>query len=124
MKANDSTIARLRLEIASAYARRGLTKAEIGRATRVDPGQVSRICRGQFKTISNNVVQICKLLGLKVESVALPPEEASPSWMRLKASMRQIWDQAPEGAERIARLLEEIAALKADVGKRRSRQGE
>src|SRR3546814_8133471 len=94
-------------------AREGLSRAEIGRLSKVHPSQVGRICSGEFKTISNNVVQVCKVLGLNLETVTAPATKADASWSRLEASVRGIWDNTPEGAEKIARMLDTIGQLRA-----------
>lgn len=78
----------------------------------VDPSQVSRIVRGDFKTVSSNVVQICKVLGLKLETVTTPSGNRDVAWSLLEASVRRLWDDSPQGAERIATMLDTIADLR------------
>src|SRR3546814_3415524 len=92
MKATAEQLASLKVRIAEADAREGLSRAEIGRLSKVHPSQVGRICSGEFKTISNNVVQVCKVLGLNLETVTAPATKADASWSRLEASVRGIWD--------------------------------
>lgn len=88
--------------------------AELGRLATVDPGQVWRICSGDFRTISNNVVQVCKVLGVPVETVRTGLREDDVSWDRLELSLRNLWDQTPEGADRIARILDTMAEWRTD----------
>lgn len=114
MKATTEQLADLKRRITEADAKSGLTRAEIGGISRVDPSQVSRICRGDFKTISHNVVQVCTALGLEIERVRTLATREAASWSRIEASARSIWDKTPEGAEKIARVLEVIGQLKSD----------
>ena len=111
MKATAEQLLDIRRRIKQASAETSLSHAEIGRISRVHPSQVSRICRGDFKTISHNVVQVCRALGLKSESVAARPTTKDASWSKLEASVRSIWDNTPEGAEKIARVLKTIGDL-------------
>jgi hypothetical protein len=89
------------------------SRAEISRQTRVDVGQVSRICRGQFKTLSHNVLQICKFLNIPIDDDS---ERGASSLeahrRRLERGVVAIWDQSPTDADRIVRLLRDIAALR------------
>lgn len=112
MKATAEEISTLRQRIAIARASSALSDSEIGELTRVHPSQVGRICRGEFKTISNSVVQICKALGMHMETAPLDASEESVAWRRLEASLRSLWDKTPEGAEKIVRVLDTIGALR------------
>ncbi len=112
MKATDKELTDLKVAIAAALEERGYSRAKLGILADVHPSQVSRICRGEFRTISHNVVRVCKELGLPVESLARQPDAADPSWVRIEASVRRIWDETPGGADRIARVLDTIAQLK------------
>lgn len=112
MKATGKEVASLRRRIASAVKRSGLNYSEIGRLARVDPSQVSRVVRGDFKTVSNNVVQICRVLGLKLETVSRPAQKADAAWSRLEASVRRLCDDNPNSANRIAHMLDTIADLR------------
>jgi hypothetical protein len=113
MKATEDELEDLRRRIALAHARCPLSKAEIGRLAKVHPSQVGRVVRGDFLTVSANVVQICKVLGLEMEVVERPAERRDAAWSRLEASVRRLWDETPQGADRIAMLLDTIADLQA-----------
>src|SRR3546814_3860181 len=67
MKATEKELEALRGQIAKARADSSLSDAEIAQISRVHPSQVSRICRGSFRTISNNVVQICNVLEVPMQ---------------------------------------------------------
>ena len=113
MKATSEQLANLKQRIADANAESPLSRAEIGEICDVHPSQVSRICRGDFKTISYNVVQVCTALGLEVETVKVPATKEDASWSKIEASARSIWDNSAEGADKIARILETIGQQKS-----------
>ena len=98
------------------YAASGRSNAEIGRLASVHPSQVGRICTGDFKTVSNNVVQVCRVLGVKVPKVA-ESARMDPEWARANASLRRIWDHTPQSAATIRRVLDAIADLQATEGR-------
>jgi hypothetical protein len=114
MKATAIEISALRKQIAAARSACRRSDAEIGKIAQVHPSQVSRICRGEFKTISHNVVQICKAIGIEVASISLEVTEDAIAWRRLEASLRDLWDKdkTPEGADLIVRVLDTIGALR------------
>lgn len=113
MKATPDELATLRRRISIARERKPLGNVEIARLSKVDASQVSRIVRGEFKTISHNVVQVCKVLGLKVEMVAPPAGGKDAAWSRLETSVRRLWDESSQGAEKIAVMLDTIAKLRS-----------
>ena len=112
MKPSRKQLDALQNRISDKYAKSRLSNADIGRLANVHPSQVGRVCAGNFKTISNNVVQICKILKVKVPKV---DEQSSMDieWARANASLRRIWDQTPEGAAMIRRMLDAVADLRA-----------
>lgn len=111
MKPTNKQLSELHKRISRKYAKSKLSKADLGRIANVHPSQVGRICTGNFKTISNNVVQICKVL--KVEVPKVDEEiEVDTEWAKAIASLRRIWDHTPEGAAIIRRVLDAIADLR------------
>lgn len=126
MKATANELAELRRQIAAAHAGTALSDAEIAGLTKVHPSQVGRICRGDFKTISHSVVQICKILGLETDGQAASPPNERMAWLKLEASVRKLWDKTPEGADKIVRVLDTIGALREaeGPGRRTYRAGE
>jgi hypothetical protein len=112
MKPTGKQLKALQQRISGKCAKSRLSNADIGRLANVHPSQVGRICAGNFKTISNNVVQICKVLKVKVPKL---DEEANMDieWAKANASLRRIWDQTPEGAALIRRMLDAVADLRA-----------
>jgi len=111
MKPTSKQLSELYKRISIKYAKSKLSKADLGRLANVHPSQVGRICTGDFKTISNNVVQICKVLKVRVPKV---DEEIGmdTEWAKANASLRRIWDHTPEGAAIIRRVLDAIADLR------------
>ena len=109
MKPSTLEIGGLKMRIMGRYQAQALSYAEIGRMAKVDQSQVWRICTGEFRTISNNVVQVCKVLGVQVETVQTGPVDDGASWRRLETSLRNLWDQTPKGAKRIIRILDSMA---------------
>lgn len=64
-------------------------------------------------------MKICMFLGVKMDGFAAsgPPADRSleaDAWSRLSRAVRNAWDQTPEGAAKLARV---IAAV-ADVSRR------
>jgi hypothetical protein len=112
MKPTRKQLNTLQKRISDKYAKSSLSNADIGRLANVHPSQVGRVCAGNFKTISNNVVQICKIL--KVKEPKLDAESnMDTEWAKANASLRRIWDQTPEGAATIRRMLDAVADLRA-----------
>ena len=112
MKLDQTTSLKLKSQLWTLYSESGLSFSEVGRAAGVHPSQVSRICRGGFRTLSHNVVQVCKALGLELETVKIEAPAVSILRQQLENSVLEIWDQTPEDAERIARFLRQLLDLR------------
>ncbi|MEM1195663.1 MAG: helix-turn-helix transcriptional regulator [Pseudomonadota bacterium] len=113
MTTRADRVATVKNHLLREYALGRLSNSEISRLSGVDPSQVSRICRGEFKTLSDSVVQICKALRIEVETISTDPALDDPAWLKIEASIRAIWDKTPEDAEKIARLIQTIGQLRA-----------
>jgi hypothetical protein len=74
---------------------------------------VGRICRGDFRTLSHNVVQIC--IALQVSHRNLEPatvvNEGPDGWPLLETAVNRAWDRTPSGARDLARAIDAIGAL-------------
>ena len=116
MKPSRQDLDSLIREIQIKRRERGLSLVKIGRVANVHPSHVSRICAGEFRTISNNVVQVCKVLGVPIETVASirGRGETDHAWAQLEMSLRNLWDQTPEGARRIGRILDTMAEWRGE----------
>lgn len=90
----------------------GLSYAEIARRTGVDPAQVNRICKGQFKSLSENVMQICMFLGIPEPHRPLTSVDLDRHRRQLEAGVLEMWDRTPQDAERILRLLRQLTDLR------------
>lgn len=88
-----------------------LSNAEISRISGVHQSQVGRICNGQFKTFSFNVVQICKVLDVALPREAFPIAAEDRSWAEVQSSMKELWDETPEGAKAIAQMIKAVAKV-------------
>lgn len=111
MKLNEKDQEDLARRIADRRRALSLGISEIGRLARVDPSQVSRICAGEFKTLSSNVVQICRVLGIAVEVVETPKSAGDAAWSKLEAAVRAAWDQTPSGADKLVDVMNAVAAI-------------
>ncbi|MBN9074600.1 MAG: helix-turn-helix transcriptional regulator [Rhizobiales bacterium] len=114
MKPTGKQISDLRKRISRARTKKNLSYADLAKMASVHASQVSRICAGDFKTFSNNVVQICKILKIKVPRLE-EEDDMDTEWAKAHASLRRIWDETPEGAVTIRRLLDAIADLRASL---------
>lgn len=110
MKPTSKQISVLQTRIAKRMANDPMSYADIARATGVDPSQVGRICKGDFKTFSDNLVQICRILKVKVPRIS-PKEDVDREWSKVHASVSRICREHPDGAKLIGRVLDAIADL-------------
>ena len=113
----------LQRRVIAARAACALTDAEIARRAEVDPGQSWKICRGGFRTFNESVLKICNVLDVAVappvsgkeaerrrEQPATGPTP-SAGWRRLESAVRRAWDKTPEGADRLARVIDAVGRL-------------
>jgi len=110
MKPTIKQIRDLHAKISKAVSVKGLSYADIAKISNVDQSQVSRICRGGFKTFSSNVVQVCIALNVKMP-YPTTGMSSNLEWKKAQASMRRIWLQTPGGEAVITRMLDAIADL-------------
>jgi hypothetical protein len=110
MKLSRSDIEDVRNRLRSAVKKQRLTVTEIGRVAGVHPSQVGRICRGEFRTMSHNVVQVCRVLGLDPAAEA-PATERDAAWAALEGDLRKLWEESPDRARRLAKLMEAMTKL-------------
>lgn len=113
MKATIKELQDLKARISRAHAGAALSYADIAKICGVHASQVSRICRGDFKTISYNVVQICKALGLNIEMVT-PERKVEPGWLKVEASARRLWEKSQCNSDQVSKLLEAIGQIAPD----------
>ena len=111
MKSTPVELKVLKSRIAKAATKEGLSYAKISKICGVHSSQVSRICRGEFRTISQNVLQVCSVLNL---SVPLPiiDTQTDRGWRQVEASARRLWEASDRDSDRVAGLLEVIGAFR------------
>src|SRR5687768_2339159 len=110
MKSSRAVIEEVRRQLRSAVKNQPLTVTEIGRLAGVHPSQVGRICRGEFRTMSHNVMQVCRVLGLEPKA-ARPATEMDAAWAQLEGDLEKLWEDDPERARKMARLLDAMTRL-------------
>lgn len=90
-----------------ARAQQGYTYAALGQKARVNVGQSFRICRGDFKRLSENVLKICEALEVDPNRATVPfiDSPADPAANMLKAEILASWDHTPDGARRLVKIL-------------------
>ena len=110
MKLSRADIEEVRRQLHSAVKNQHLTVAEIGRVAGVHPSQVGRICRGEFRTMSHNVVQVCRALGLD-PMAARRATEMDAAWAQLERDLTKLWEDSPDRAREMARLLDAMTRL-------------
>ncbi|MGY4167531.1 helix-turn-helix domain-containing protein [Bradyrhizobium sp. USDA 4529] len=104
-------------EMQAQIAARHLSAMDISRSSGVDQSQVSRILAGDFKRISQNVMQICNFLGINPGRFvgSLPGDDDTRR--RIADSALSVWDGTPEGAELLISIFGGMAAIRG--GRRR-----
>ena len=101
MKLGRPEIDEVRQRLRSAVKKQQLTVTEIGRLASVHPSQVGRICRGEFRTMSHNVVEVCRVLGL--DPVAgKPAGKEAAAWAGLERDLEKLWEESPDRARQMA----------------------
>lgn len=110
MKLSRNEIEDVRRRLRIALKNQQLTASEIGRVAGVHPSQVGRICRGEFRTMSHNVVQVCRALGLD-PTVAKLATESDAAWAVLERDLQKLWEVSPDRAKQMARLMDEMARM-------------
>lgn len=110
MKLSREDIEEVRKRLRSAVRKQQLTVTEIGRLAGVHPSQVGRICRGEFRTMSHNVMEVCRVLGLE-PMAARPATAMDAAWAQLERDLQKLWKDSPDRARQMAKLLDAMARL-------------
>jgi transcriptional regulator with XRE-family HTH domain len=106
VKGRAAELARAKRSLAG-LARRVQT-VELAARTGIHQSQVSRLLRGQFRRISPNVR---KLLAYQPGAKAAAPDGQSKKAV-IQAALKT-WDETPEGAQALVRLLRSVEALRS-----------
>jgi len=117
MKPSQDERENLTRRIKRAWEESAISVSELASLAEVDAGQASRILSGKFKTLSGNVVRICNVLRVDPHTETLEdqaPDRAKvhAAWVKLEASVRRAWDETPQGAELLARVIDAIAQVR------------
>lgn len=110
MKLSRAEIADVKMRLHSALEKQRLTVTEVGRLAQVHPSQVGRICRGEFRTLSYNVMQVCRVLGLDPAGTK-PATKSDATWALLERDLKELWDASPERARQLARAMDAMTRL-------------
>lgn len=110
--ASDSKKALLE-EIQAQMNARRVSATDVSRSCGVDQSQVSRILTGDFKRMSQNVMQICNNLGIDPGRFvgSLPGDEDTRR--RIADSALSVWDGTPDGAELLISIFGGMAAMRS-----------
>lgn len=111
MKPTIKQLSAVKRDIARKHKLSKLSNAEISRRSGVHQSQVSRICGGQFKTFSSNVVQICNVLDVAVPHATVAVSGEDPTWAKVQSCMKELRDETPECATAITRMIEAVAKV-------------
>ena len=60
--------------------------------------------------MSHNVVAICRVLGLEPDS-ARPASKSDAAWVQVERNLRELWQESPDRARRMAKLMEAMTRL-------------
>lgn len=120
MKPTIKQLSAVKRDLAKKRRLSKLTNTEIGRISGVHQSQVGRICAGQFKTYSFNVVQICKVLDVPLPRATTAVADEDPAWAKVQSSIRELWDETPEGARAIAQMIEAVAKVASNKSEKAS----
>ncbi len=102
-----------------ALAAGAVAQADLARLAAVDPSQVSRILAGEFVTFGSAVVRICNALGVTPDATSgkaasgtsRPATARQVAWSKVERAVKGLWDETPDGADRLVRVLDAIAAV-------------
>ncbi|MGO7182494.1 helix-turn-helix domain-containing protein [Rhizobium brockwellii] len=106
MKLNPTEHRRLVAAIDKRRAEKGLSISVLASVSGVEQSQASRICMGQFSSVSSNVMQICIALELQ------PQPNGALLSNALAVGLASLWDGSKEDEERLLNLLGAIATVK------------
>ena len=108
VKGRGGELARAKRSLA-ALARRAST-VEIAAASGIHQSQVSRLLRGQFRRISPNVRKLLECAGGPLKTPPAGKTKGGKDAV-IRAALRT-WDETPEGARALVRLLRSVQGLR------------
>lgn len=94
-------------QIETARLERSLTLEQLGIATGIDKGQLSRFCRGQFIRESKNLRLLCKFL-----QISLRPPDPSPALPKdIAAQVVSLWNRSDRHRDALVQVLQALDRL-------------
>lgn len=112
MKIDRISSDKLKSQIKSRFKSKGMSFATIGRLAGVHPSQVSRICSGEFRTLSHNVVQVCGVIGIELDTVSFPHGERELLAKNLEARLHRLWQHDIPKGRKLLKVLDSLASLR------------
>mgnify|MGYP003585256862 CR=1 FL=1 len=106
---------RIGTRLKEARIKRGLSLQELASTCEMHHSQASRVERGQFKTLAENVLRMCKIL-----DVALTPDGAPvPHAQLLQLQMTKLLQTSPESSSVLMSIMDALESFaRADPVKR------
>jgi transcriptional regulator with XRE-family HTH domain len=90
---------------------RGWTMSRLAKEAAIDQSQVSRIFAGNFKTLSQNIMQLC--MAMDIELAAYHPKtRTEDDRNKIATTAISIWNGTHRDAEVVVSLLRDIAKLR------------
>lgn len=86
----------------------GVKQREIGKATGLDQGAVSKLCKGNFRNVKGRAYRLWKYAKRRADKAGYQmgrPAEAQAD-SRLAEKINRVWDQTEEGAQALLKLLD------------------
>ena len=83
-----------------ALAKHGWTKRDLAERAGIDPGQLTRIMKGDFKRLSSRLRRVCKVAGVKLENSYDPSRSRE-----LMSALSEVWDGSEHDAKLIGSFL-------------------
>lgn len=111
MKLQAQPLSKLQVSIKERFEKSGLKAAVIAERSNVDQGQTSRILRGDFKTLSANVMQICNILEIDYSEFSKSRPMMEDAKGAISRSALELWDGSAEGADALMRLFAQMSRL-------------
>ena len=99
-------------DVATRLAAREMSASELGKHAKVHQSQVSRIMSGKFKNVSSNVMQICIILGLRVDDYVSSTASSDADRARVLQAALSAWDGSAEDARALSALLIELSSFR------------
>ncbi|WP_299642996.1 helix-turn-helix transcriptional regulator [Devosia sp.] len=105
MKLKPEIVTEMASRMQASRNRRGWTYAELARRSGVEASQTQKICQGEFRSLTTNVLQICSALEVSFG-------DSGHYEGRLTTEIIALWDRTSADGERLLRLLRDLRELR------------